>query len=262
MAGGGGPPERSTTTNRLDPALAKILKTSGLGISRQINALLPQLGRLSQFQPQQIPGMTADEQRLLGNLQGSIDPYGMTRQGQQAGELYQSQMNLPGGLTPDQVQAQQFYQGQLGPIGQSPLMDAWRRGGLQETLQSSALQGLGAGGMAETVANAADREAMQIAAMQNQAAGSLAGLGAQGFGQQSQAAGSFAGLGQEGLGNLGSIFQASSLPREIEAQRGEAQTNEIARLQNWLQQISSAPFGALAGQTGSSQTINQGGGGK
>lgn len=195
MGGGSSPPDRtsSVSSQQLDPALQEIARTSAAGLQAEQAAVLPQLGRIAGFDPQHIPGLTPTEMQLLN--QGAA-----------------------------------FYQSQLGPIGQSPLFQSFRRTQLPEILQGANLQGLGEGGIAEIVANAADREAMQIAQMQGQAI-------------------------QSGL-------QIASLPRDIATQQSLANYQERQRLQQLLEQTVNAPFGQLApaGARSITETKNVGGG--
>lgn len=212
MGGGGGPPEESTTftSQALSPELARIFGLAAGGLEEGLDAVSPQWGRVSAYDPQTIPGMTSQESSLLAGLLEDIGA---------GGDISET------------------YRSMLGPIGKSPLMETWRRQNLPQILQGANIGGLGQGAQAEVIASAADEHAMQIAQMQQQAAEALANL--QGFG-----------------------LSQASLPREIKGQVGEAEYNEIQRLQSLLESLTIGPFGALApsGQTSMSRTSNVGGG--
>lgn len=137
----------------------------------------------------------------------------------------------------------------LSQPGTSPLFQQFLKQTMPQVLQQTGLQGLGQGAQAEAVSNAALGAALPIAQYDLQSA-----LSRGQFGLQAQ---------QQQFGELSQALGAAGLPRQITAQQYQAQYQERQRLQEFLQNILTAPFGALAG-TGSKQvsTSQTAGGGK
>jgi hypothetical protein len=81
----------------------------------------------------------------------------------------------------------------------------------------------------------------------------------EGYGMQQQAGMDIANLGQQGFQNLLSLFTPAALPRDVSLQQSAASQNEIARLQNLVQQYVLGPLGgAVVPSLGQSVTSSGG----
>ena len=174
--GGGGGNQKSTTSYNVPPELQQILGQTSGGMQALLGGLIPNAGWLTQYQAQQIPGMSAQEQQLLSQITGmfgstphfgGFDMNAPQMQGfnytAPTGPAFANapafggyNMNAPKAYTPETV-------ANLGAIGTNPLFTAFQKTELPRMLQQNALSGLGQGAQAEAISQAGLREAENIA---------------------------------------------------------------------------------------------------
>jgi hypothetical protein len=232
MGGGGSGPDTSTTTTgmTLPPELQPLFRDLAWSISHQLPAASTVIGEAMQAQPQEVAGMTPEEEQWRASAMGMIGGSGLT----------QAQREARRGL-------RQFT---AGDIGSSPAtlaaMQAFRQQQLPSILQGSAVSGLGQGAIAEAAANASQQAYVPLVQqeMQNRlsAEGQLANLGAQGYAQQ---------VGLQGI---------AGMPREIMDRRGQAVYQDLLRRQGLASNLMLDPFGRLSQPGQTSKVVNTGGG--
>jgi hypothetical protein len=229
-SGGGGSQYSTTIPNTLPPEVLQLLQLSYGGLKNIFRNISP--ASVMSYNPQQIPGMTSQEQNLLAAMEGNID------------------MNT--GLTSQQQAEQAALQQFMGPLGSTPeyqtAMNVFQQQTLPQVFQAASLRGLGQGAAAEAAALASSQASVPLlqSEMQNQLASSqmLGNLGATGLSQQGQ------------------MFQTEDFPRQLAAQQAEANYQEMLRRAGMYMQGTLGPISAFYQGPGTTTYGTSSGGGK
>ncbi len=210
MAGGGTKTTTTPTQPQIPPQLRPLIEAAAAaGID--LMSLLPLTGFAAPA-PQQIPGLTPDQQALISQLVG-----------------------LGGRLTGPEEQAMAQIQALTGgPVGESPVtkagMEAWRNLVQPEVLQAEALHGrLGGGAVEEALAQSASGAAVPLIQQEIQ--------------QRFQAIPELRALGATERGGLTTALEAAGIPREVLGQQFEAQFRDYLRRQALSESVTLGPLG-------------------
>ena len=176
MGGGSSNKQTSTSSVNIPPELQGIFGQSGQGMAQLLGGLSPYTSLLTGFNPQQIPGITPQEQQFIsqiGGMAGAMPTFGGFNMNAPGAPQFNMNapgapqfMNMPqwGGFNynaPTMPHMQEVTE--LGQIGTNPLFTAFEKTQIPKLLQANVLSGLGQGAQAEAISQASLGEAENIA---------------------------------------------------------------------------------------------------